>query len=509
MGIFNFGKKSIVTHVSAVNRANVLDDGERQRYSTELLDTYQGFGLKYIQAQIKGGISSETIRNSMYKLAVCFPLLKDFVDKISMVYRRQPVRSFYLDGKLIVDQLPSDQEFINEDKYEVNESLFNKLNEIYNREFAMRIKSAEEKTNLLSTTIYKINNRYSNLTLDFIANDLAAVFPDVDDNAKMNSIVFQKGLTINDTNAEIYYEYWTPEIYQLLEGESTKTENINRAVEEYRKYTDNEYAKYIGDGFPPFIVLRSELSDLDFWNLQDHDTMSLIKEINVAFTELRYLQRYGSFGLKYLLNAKLPTNQTMDLVGMIEIETQNSTPTNSKDNNDTKIGEFKNEGRLEQLGDSIFKMLQLLFSVKNITVDRLITTKQATTAESKQIDNESLKEQIEKQQEIWAINEENIFNTAIMVYNRDNGNDKLPKGLEISVDFYDSQLTAEEASKEIENWLVKIDNDIKTRVDWIRKDNPDLDEKDAELVYNKNKSINEGDKAEEGKQEVNDEGNNE
>jgi len=269
----------------------------------------------------------------------------------------------------------------------------------------------------------------------------------------------------------------------------------NRAVQSMQKYFGvGKEVKHIGSGFPPFVVLRPEIASSDFWNAKGKDVVDLIKQINMAFTELRYLQRFGSFGLKYVMNAKLPQDRVLDLLGIIELLPAKSgadIPSQTQPI-EPKVGEFKNEGRISEMIDSIFKMVTFLYDMFGINVNRLITTKDAESAQSKELDVQSLRDFIEGQQDIWAVNEDYIFNTLVSVYNRDNtGTKALPKQLSIAIDYADPMEAAEDMVKSIEAKLLKIDNNIMSFVDWMQEENPDLSDEEALRLIDKNKVTNE------------------
>lgn len=486
----NFFSNGIIPTIQqSITRAKIMSEEYRRQYATELIDTYSGFGKPYLQSLIQGTIKNEAVKQSMVNLMVCYPILQNFVNKLSMVYKIQPKRKFYLEGKEVVEEIP--QGVVNPDSYEEDPDLYNTLDEMYNKEFIMKIKQAEAMTNLLDTAVYKVNNRENKLFIDFIPNDQCSIIPNTDDPTMMDSIYFLRG--IGQINTDIgyqiqpIYEYWNIENFEVQQVGKQTIVQPNRAYDELKQLTDNNALKHLGSGFPPFVVLRSHMAEDDFWSSTDKDVVDTIKQINMAFTELRYLQRYGAFGLKYVVNAKLAQDATTDPTGILEIQSTSNVP-----GDDTKVtvGEFNNEARIKDLSDSIMSMMKFLYTLKNISLDSLIATKSPSSADSKEIDRESLKEIIKARQDIWSMNEENIFNTALCVYNRDNSK-KLPKGLYIKVDFHDADKTAEMLKVEMESWLVKIENDIATKVDWLMSENPDLTEEEAKTLLEKNMAMNE------------------
>lgn len=489
MTVFNNNILSIVTQ--SIKRANIISEEARHSYATELLDTYNGCGKKYLELFIDENIKTPLIKKNMKKLIICYPLLQNFIDTISLVYQTQPKRQFYKDGKLIVKKLTEDQVPF-KDKYLEDEKLFTALDGMYSKELKLKIKKAEQITNLLQTVVYKLNTRENKLKMDYIPNDVVVAGTDIEDNTQANSIYFLKGTipeqSLLGTTLKLSYEYWSPETFELWTGDK-KEVKPNGAMTELRTFLEED-AAYIhnGSGFPPFAILRSELPDDDLWNIKDKDVIDVIKQINMAFTELRYAQHFGSFGLKYIIGAKIGDESKMDLTGIMELISTNTVPGQS---DNVQAGEFKNEARIRELYESIFGMVKFLYDLYGISVSRLVTTKDAQTAESKQEDNRSIQEFIKYKQDVWSLNEEILFNTMVAVFNRDRTSDrKIPTGITMSVDFGDPSLTAAEAQVNIENWLVRIDNDIKTALDWIMDENPDLTEEEAKLLYEKNQTFN-------------------
>lgn len=468
--------------VQSIARAYLLTEEDRQIYATELLDTYNKFGSKYIDKLIENTIKTDSIKTVMKSLTICYPLLNSFISDISMIYKEQPKREFFLNGKKIVVEL--DNNILDKNKYIVDKKLKATLDNIYSLEFQLRIEAAEELTNLLNTTIYKINNREGELKLDFISNDVTYVTENIEDATQMNSLYFLVGLVKNGEDVVTSYEKWTPLQYEILEGKKSKVDK-NRAVRELQLYNNNQESIHVGSGFPPFVVLRDSLSNSDFWNIKNKDVIDVIKQINLAFTEIRYLQRAGSFGIKYIVNAKLNKDAPFDVMGVWELHQDESAP--SADEKKISIGELKNEGRVGELMKSVYDMVRMLFVLVGINTDNLRGGKAAESAESKVMDREDIKKFLQKKRNTWVLNEENIFKTLICVYNRDNSN-KLPKDLTIKIDFPEIELSAEEMEKKLSNWLIMIDNHFKTAIDWLREENPDLTEEEAKQLYEQNRA---------------------
>lgn len=492
---FNTG---VIAVIQSVMRAIILTDEQRRVYATELIDTYNGFGATYLIKSIQDSIKSPVIQNAMIKLLMPFPILQTFIDAISAVYAKQPQRTFTLEGKVIVDEI-TDQ--MDPEKYYADKDLNKILNDFYGREFCLRIKESEAYANLLSTAIYKVNNREGKMRLDFVPSDVVVVAENLDDTTQMNQLYFMRGIGSNQQQTlNPIYERWDTAAYEITSGNQVESKP-NRAVEQLKAYVGpvpgengvQEDVLHIGSGFPPFVVLRSCLPLDGFWNLKDKDTNDVIKQICVALTEIRYLQRYGAFGLKYSINAKLPDETKMDITGFWEFQQPETVP--GTEPKTITIGELENKAKIAELTQSVMDNIRLLFTLKGINSDALTGSKEKGTAEAKNIDRKELLNQITTQEEIWKLNEENIFMTLICVYNRDNSK-QLPKGLGLTTDYPDPEETAADMEKKLANWLVMIQNDFKTPIDWMMDQNPDLSAEEAELLYERNAEFNKGDASE-------------
>lgn len=477
----NLFSSLVQTTVSeSVRRARVKSEDARQNYATELLDTYNGFSKLYVERLIDQKTKNQAVKEGLKELIVAYPLLQTFVDEISMIYAEQPKREFYLEDKMIVEKAP---EGADKTKYLEDKELHETLEKVYSRKLKMQLKKAEVMTNLLQTTIYKINNRNNQIVMDFIANDMAVVASLVEDTTTMGAIKFLKSVsTINQIVTPIY-EYWDAMQYQI-DGDKNTGLQPNRAAELAEEYWKS---RTIESGVAPFCVFRTELADDDFWNLKDQDLVETIKQINLAITELRYLIRYSSFGLKYIANLEIVGSKTLDPLGIWNLKKTDKVP--GQDQKDWEVGELKNEGRLTDVVESLKFMITLLFQFYGININSLVGTGNVQSAESKNIDKESVIRYIRYQKDMWQLNEEILLKNIICVWNRDNDYKIDPK-LEVKLCFEEDEEMADDLIKRAELWILKIQNNIASALDWIRSENKGISEKEAEAIYKKNQDMN-------------------
>lgn len=530
--------------LTPVYRKRSMTEDQRRLYATELLDTYYGFGSPYLAGYIKQSITNDNIRREMLKIVRCLPLLQFFTNSISRVYATQPTRKFYLDGKEIIktpaelkkkkDNVVNDvkknvnmdvnqndksvdnanedvnenyeenedkqfNELLNEDKFIHDDELFEALNNLYNDNITTSIKQAERFTNLFHTTIYKIvTDEKANVKMIFIPNDTVQVKPVNYDPSKAEQIAFVQDTTdVIDNQLAIVpiIENWTKDVKDVPMNQVDKDrlgitdeDNINQAALEYEKLFDTKEAD---SGFAPFVVFRDVGTSNDFWDQKDNDIVAYIKSINMSLTELKYLEKFTSFGLKYTVNIKAPEDGVMDPNGIINFAVANSAVPGVDNGKNFEIGEFTNAGSIDEVIKSIIFNMKMLFSLYNIPLDALISTNSVRSAENKQMDNDELFAVINAQRDIWNKNEQTYFKVAQAVHNRDNDY-KIPKGVEMLVDY------AENTSKEktVDDWLVEIQNNISTAIDWLSDINPDLDRDELMDLLKSNKEINDKQKKE-------------
>lgn len=483
--------------LTPVYRKRQMTEDQRRAYATELLDTYAGFSTSYLAGYIDRSISNANIKREMLKITRSLPLLKFFTNAISRVYSTQPMRKFYLDGKEIIKKTkPQSKESgfdktINKDKFIEDDELFETLSNLYNDNVLTAIKQAERYANLLDTVIYKVvTNELGEVNILFLPNDSVQVMPQRNNPSIAEQIAFIQDTVdfIDNQVATVpIVENWTKDkkhipIDAVAKNQLDEQDDDNLAAQEYEKLFDT---KISSSGFAPFVVFRSSGSANDFWDQKDNDIVSYIKSINMSLTELKYLEKFTSFGLKYTVNIKEPANGVVDPNGIINFAVANSAVPGIDTGKNFEIGEFKNSGSIEEVIKSIIFNMKMLFQLYHIPLDGLVTTNSVRSAENKVLDNEALFAAINAQRDIWNKNEQDLFRVMQAVHNRDNIY-QIPRGLEMLVDYSENK----SKEKTVDDWLIEIQNDISTALDWLAEINPDLDRDELMLMLQANKEIN-------------------
>lgn len=494
---FSFGKnsqnkKSTVCTTEAITLGSVdrqrnLTEEKRRQDATEQLDTYYGFSGAYLRGLIETQINNKTIAVEMKRLAIALPLLRKFINSISKVYVQNPTRSFFLNDKQIVDEIPSD--ISDKSKFMENKDLTDTLNSFYNKRVTVSLKEAERLTNLLKTTVYKvITDDSGEIRIKFIPNDTIQICQNTSDPSIANDIAFVRDDFSNDRSILRHtrvLERWSAD-KKIIPIENEGNIDPNSNIEE-----DNEAAieseklfksKKIGSMFAPFVVFRESDPSNTFWNIKDGDTFDYIKAINMLLTELRYLIRYTSFGLKYVINGTMDKDSTADPTGFLSFQ---SASRSHGDAPNITVGEFENKGRIKEVIDSITFNMKMIFDSYNITLDSLISSNSVRSAESQQMDNEELFSEVNSQKDIWTSNEEELFKVMQAVHNRDNDN-TVPEGLKMSINF--EEIKTQE--KTAEDWMVEVQNNISSLIDWMSAENPDLNKDELTRLLEHNIEIN-------------------
>lgn len=488
--MLNFFKNNTVESVIAsVKREKYLNETDRMQYNAELLDTYEGFGLKYLYEFVDKTFQSEITKNSLKNVLTSYPILYKIIRDLSKVYKQQPLRSFYLEGKKIIESIPNgieDPENI-KNYFIIDKELYNVLNNsLYSTENKMTIKDSEKKANLLNTCIYKVITEKNKIMLRFLSSDAVTIEQDFFDVSRCNRIFFRLENNVNTlgTVLNMTFEEWTQEYFKRYSVNGKKNdlqyEGVNNAQLEYQKLFNEDFN---GWAFAPFIVIRNALPSGDFWNVLNVDLLHTIKLINIGLSELRYLVRYASFGMKYMVNLEMPSNGINDVNAILSLKSNSDSLGNSQS---FQVGSIDASGKMQEVTTAIQALFKILYDAFGIPLDSMMFSNQSRSAESKTLDLSMLKDFIEDRKDIFRLNEENIFKCMCAVWNRDM-NYKIPKNISLKIDFYDDQ---EDDKVKIENWLAYIDANIKSYVDWMREANPDLSESDAMALLSRNKEIN-------------------
>ena len=479
--------------LKVIYRKRSMTEDQRRNYVTELLDCYYGFSTTYLAQYIRESISNSNIKREMLKIVRSLPLLNFFTNSVSRVYAVQPNRKFYLDGKEIIktpkenkDNPAFDAE-LNKEKYHYDDKLYETLNDFYNDDVTTAIKQSERFTNLLNTCVYKVvTDDLGKIKIIFLPNDTVQINPSFADLSRAEQVAFIQDVINNIGGQGVLIplaETWSKDQKNIPTYQHISDEDLqNYAAAEYEKLFGTKDA---GAAFAPFAVFRDTGSATDFWDIKNYDIVNYIRSINMSLTELKYLEKFTSFGLKYTVNIKAPEDGVMDPNGLIQFAVANSAVPGADNGKNFEVGEFANAGSIDEVIKSIIMNLKILFSLYNIPLDSIVSTNSIKSAENKQLDNDALFDSINAQRDIWNKNEQNLFKIMQAVHNRDNIY-KVPKGVSLLID-YSEQKTKE---KTVDDWIVEIQQNVSTVVDWLSELNPDLDRDELFDLLKSNKSIN-------------------
>lgn len=474
-------------------RSSIKTEEERKRLATQLIDTFKGNQEPYLRDLIFDRYKDPTFAESRAKYLAPLPILKKLIKNISKIYDRNPIRKFYLNDKEIVREL---DDLMDSNKYVVNPGLLDVLEKkFYNNKNSATLKMAEEYTNLLGDTVFKIkSDDEGNLKLIFLPNDIVSVFSHYIDSKEFKNsaqesniadviCVYKDEVSKGDVfyNNPVEVEKWTVEKKKVY---NDKKASDNEASKKAKDYFDSK--GYIGYAFAPFVVFRSEHSWGSFWNVRDTDVLKFINELNLKISHKNYLTQTDTDNTKVLIDGEPMDNIFSDPSVLNQIATKdlaNAHNPSPEALSQAKLQELKTAD-LKKLDEAIMQDMKTLFKMYDLPFDSLLATKNVMSAENKQVENEALFAYINSQMNIWAENEHNLFKTMVSVYNRDN--EALPKGLSMMVNFEKREVQ----KKLAEDWLVEIQNGVSNICQWIMSENPDLSKDEAQKLYESNIATN-------------------
>ena len=477
------------TTYNAPRRQSIPTDEARRRIATKLIDTFKGNQTAYLEALIRDRYSEPTFAHLRSKYLAPLPILTKLIKNISKIYDRTPIRKFFIDGKEVVREL---DDLMDSSKYVDNPALLDILEKrFYSNKNAIALKMAEEYTNLLGDTVWKIQTDEEGcLKLVFLPNDTVGAYSFQRKNADYQNS--SQDPTIADvihvyedeeSKDDIFYIEPTPiEKWTVSNKKVNDNESDNEASEQARGYFNLEKG-YIGSAFAPFVVFRSEAHFGSFWNFKNTDTLHFVDELNLKISHKNYLTQTDTDNTKVLIDGKIEGNAFSDPSVINTIKSTTAKRTDPKPENQAKLQELKTAD-LKKLDESIMQDMKTLFKMYDLPFDSLLATKNVMSAENKQVENEALFAYINSQMDIWAENEQNLFKTMIAVYNRDN--QELPKSLTLMVNFEKRDVQ----KKLAEDWLVEIQNGVSNICQWIMAENPDLSKDEAQKLYESNIATN-------------------
>jgi len=509
--------------IDSVRRQKQTNQEQIKKFFSELIDTYEGFSDELIKKEILDPANTDINSNQakisamLKKYVVAFNFLYDISNKLSKVYIYKPKRSFFKDGKRIVDELDPDMP---PDDFIVDPDLLNTLEKrLYSKEISQKLKLAERLTNLCKTSVFKIYKHAGKMSMTFIPPDECTVEAgDADFPTKMTRIEFIKAVVMaNNKVTEKTVEIWelptkmneleTPmtaetrtnnKVFRNTESEET----INEFAIEYNKmlkknYPDEASIKadaggvgdvyHAGDGFPPFVVFRSEQSLNGFWNVKDRDLIQNIKKLNVHLSWIMFLIKSSTAPI--YVGRNIPAEAFDFNANPLAINRIDDGKSGAE-SIQASIEQLENRANIKDALDAIFQLIKLQYSHFGINLTDMVGSGNKSSAESKIIDTDQLRKMIEAQRDEWRINEENLFHTLVSVWNYLSKSNPIDHDIEMVVDFHDSQRSIDDQVKELDMDLLKMASDLTNPIELILKQNPDLTSEQARIIFEKNQSIN-------------------
>ena len=251
----------------------------------------------------------------------------------------------------------------------------------------------------------------------------------------------------------------------------------------------NPYKSIEGEYIIPYVFYRTVLSE-QFWNeTANQDIYNVTLQANVNYTHKNNLMKFAAYDQKYAIgDIDVPSlaNKKMDPTTIIRVK--GSQPGEKAD-----IKALSVVGKLSELDQAIFVMISQTADVHGASLTADAMSKQRQTAEALTINRKSLEENREKLIPLYREAEDEQAFKTIIIANTDTNNSGLGKSIPedktFAIDFADleSILTAKEQSEA--DTIGMAQNTINP-VDIIKRNNPDLSDKQAKAEWERNKEIN-------------------
>lgn len=505
---------------NSVRNSKRMNNQDRQRYYAQLLDMYDGFSGKYVDAKIRhqyglhGRLADQYMNSKMI-----FNFLNDLIEKISRVYKNKPNRTFYIEGKKLVEELP---EGANPDKYYVDSELVESINRIYSNTLNMRICEAERMSNLFNTAVYVVSKRAGIINLNIVLPEDCLIVEDPTENTKACEVHYRVGVVNpitgnndvgvdswvlpNELNTE-HYRHLPEELQnQPIRIDKTKKDvlavtnefavNMNEMLKEKYKNEDPEQFDnyyYNGDIFPPFVAFRSGECQYDFWGTRDQDLIESIIQLHMQWA--RFIILLGTTSHPWVVAKNISDKDTLSTIpgtiNKIGDALNMASGLGGDSSIKASIDTINTQGQIKEVLEALQVCTRQIYALHGINTNDIIASGQKQSAESKAFDTAELKARIASQRDRWRDNETQLFETIKCVWNASTPNNQIPPELSLKIDF-DEHKNIEEETRQFELDLLKLGENLTNHVEMIMKQSDyELSPEEATRIFEENKKINE------------------
>ena len=448
------------------------------------LDYYKDNFKDLIKDELKDQFQTDNYDNMKAMIDDSINLVQFVIDEISTVYHDVPKRT--IDGK--------------DDTDDEDNQYFKTIKKI---NYDLIMDKANKLTNVCNEVALVFQPRNDIVEVDLMTPNMFSIIQDKNDAKKIYAFIYEVDLVDSITNAGIKKLFGRDAIedryfvYYDVEGNHFKFDNSYNVIENpdnpnnKNPYKDGD--KYI---IPVVLCHRKYLEDSVFDTTSGDKLYSATRQIGVISTLFNYYLKNASHKQTVItgnVDVQIPDKQILDVLRVIKVLGENA---------DIKLLDF--QGDLKQFNEMVDAKIERTLNQEGLALDDFKKSGSPESGYKLQLKKEPLQKRRSEQIKFWRIYENDAFK-IMQIVNNYNNDDQIPDTAKFNCDFAELKVSesAEEKRKDNEwNLLHNLTNPLQLMMD----DDKDLDEKQAEEKYTKNKAIN--DRLQVNTQKIDDELNN-
>lgn len=446
----------------SIMRAKLSANSGRKLEAQKRIDYYNGVQLDHLDKVL----ARQFKHPERLRLQKSFSnIVRRIINEVSVVYKKAPERS-------MVDKKGNKIE--------------GKGGEAFAKMYAGAransvLKKVNRFTNLVNTVCVQAVWRNDRLDLDILTPDILNVVQDPMDPTAAQAVIVEQGFcdTValeydgNPFGAHRLYIAWTPEQHMVYDERGrVRADLANEAGV-------NPY------GIIPMAVFRSDFPDKSFWNEGSDDLINAQDTLNIFLTELNQLVKMQSFSVPVIIGDAPPEGITVDPSNFISIPLAES----SKGQPDFKF--VSPSPKINEILEVIRECVRRIADDWGLSMANFTLSGSPASGLSLRLSNIRLLERREDDIELYLDYEKSLFRVMRAVWNAHSAPiDRIPEDSDISVNFAEMDFPSDPAAEDA-RWVVQIQNNIKTRAQWLMSTDSDIkDVAEAEIRLAENKEAN-------------------
>ena len=331
--------------------------------------------------------------------------------------------------------------------------------------FINLLKQVERYTELLGMVAVRMFNKGGNVGYEMITPNRFYVATDIKSSLEPILFIWQRQNYTEIVPQEIQYFAYDKQYFYILD--------VDGNVISSEEHGYNE--------IPVAFIYSRERSD-EFYIETDEDLRLAMESIAIWLTSLNHLAKYQSYAQP--IAKGLPSKST--------ISTDPSTIINIPyipEANAFGDFEFKTPGaKLLELWETLINKLRIIGARYEVNMNEFIRETVQRSGVAYAWENLQTKESREDRGALWRDNIREIIRKYLLVKNKINST--IIKDQGIYIDFPDIKLV-EDPIQEINRWLILVNNNVRSILDWVIADNPDINSYEEALkIYKENIKIN-------------------